>query len=104
MVGAIFIPNFLSNWQEVLRRPELSKPHVIVYSRPGCHLCDEAKEVIRNSGCSDKFTLEEINIESDNELLRKYQYDIPVVLIDGVEAFRHRVNVDEFIKSIKQSV
>ena len=82
----------------------MSKPHVIVYSRPGCHLCDEAKAVMQNAGCSDKFTLEEINIESDDELLRKYKYDIPVVMIDGVEAFRHRVNLDEFRKSIKQSV
>ena len=82
----------------------MSKPHVIVYSRPGCHLCDEAKAVMQNAGCSDDFTLEEINIESDDELLRKYKYDIPVVLIDGVEAFRHRVNLDEFRKSIKQSV
>ena len=80
------------------------KPHVIVYSRPGCHLCDEAKAVMQNAGCSDRFTLEEINIESDEELLRKYKYDIPIVTIDGLEAFRHRVNVDEFRKSIKQSV
>ena len=82
----------------------MSKPHVIVYSRPGCHLCDEAKAVIQNAGCSDNFTLEEINIESDDELLRKYKYDIHVVTIDGVEAFRHRVNVDEFKKSVHQSV
>ena len=74
----------------------MSKPHVIVYSRPGCHLCDEAKAVMQNAGCRDKFTLEEINIESDDELLRKYKYDIPVVVIDGVEAFRHRVDVSRF--------
>jgi glutaredoxin len=74
--------------------------HVIIYSRPGCHLCDEAKMAIQNSGCSDRFTLEEINIESDEVLLRKYKYDIPVMMIDGVEAFRHRVNVDEFIRLI----
>ena len=59
------------------------KPHVIIYSRPGCHLCDEAKAAIQNAGCDDQFTLEEINIESDNELLRKYKYDIPVITIDG---------------------
>ena len=74
----------------------MTKPHVIVYSRPGCHLCDEAKLAILSSGCDDRFTFEEINIESDRELLRKYQYDIPVVAIDGDEAFRHRVDVDQF--------
>lgn len=72
------------------------KPHVIVYSRPRCHLCDEAKTAIENAGISDHFTLEEINIESDPDLRRKYQYDIPVITIDGVECFKHRVNADQF--------
>jgi glutaredoxin len=74
----------------------LSKPHVIVYSRPGCHLCDEAKEAIHFAGCDDKFVLEEINIETSRELLMKYRFDIPVVTIDGEEAFRHRVDSEEF--------
>ena len=76
------------------------KRHVRIYSRPGCHLCDEAKMAIQNAGCSDRFKLEEVNIESDEELLRKYKHDIPVVMIDGVEAFRHRVNLDEFTRLI----
>lgn len=74
----------------------MRKASVVIYSRPGCHLCDEAKAAIENSNCSDHFTLEEINIESDNELLRKYKYDIPVVTIDGEEAFRHRVEPAKF--------
>jgi glutaredoxin len=74
----------------------LRKAHVIVYSRPGCHLCDEAKEAIENSNCSDRYTLEEVNIEFDEELLRQYKYDIPVITIDGQEAFRHRVDPNEF--------
>jgi glutaredoxin len=80
----------------------MSKPHVIIYSRPGCHLCDEAKAAIQNSGCTDQFTLEEVNIESDDELLRKYKYDIPVIAIDGVECFMHRVDPGEFVTRIKR--
>jgi glutaredoxin len=79
----------------------MSKPHVIIYSRPGCHLCDEAKAAIMGAGCSDSFTLEEVNIESDEELLRKYKYDIPVIAIDGVERFIHRVNPSDFIRVIR---
>ena len=79
----------------------MSKPHVEVYSRPGCHLCDEAKDAILKAGCSDQFTLEEVNIESDEELLRKYKYDIPVIMIDGVETFIHRVDPKEFIRVIR---
>jgi len=79
----------------------LTKPHVIVYSRPGCHLCDEAKQAIHSAGCDDQFTFDEINIESDPELLRKYKHDIPVITINAVEAFRHRVNRDEFKRLIQ---
>jgi glutaredoxin len=74
----------------------LHKARVIIYSRPECHLCDEAKAAIENSNCSEHYTLEEVNIESDEGLLKKFKYDIPVVLIDGEEAFRHRVDPDEF--------
>ena len=74
----------------------MSKVHVIIYSRPGCHLCDVAKAAILSAGCSDQFVLEEINIESDEELLKKYKYDIPVIAINGVESFIHRVDPSEF--------
>ncbi len=74
----------------------MSKAHVIVYSRPGCHLCDEAKGAIARAGCANEFELEEINIEMRQDLLLKYRFDIPVVLVNGVEAFRHRVNAERF--------
>ena len=80
----------------------MSKPHVIIYSRPGCHLCDEAKAAILSAGCSDEFVFEEINIESDEELLRKYKYDIPVIAINGVETFIHRVDPGEFRTRIRR--
>lgn len=54
-----------------------------------------------SAGCSDQFTLEEVNIESDEELLRKYKYDIPVIAIDGVETFIHRVAARDFIRVIR---
>ena len=79
-----------------------AKAHVIIYSRPGCHLCDEAKQTIEAAGCVNEYTLEEINIESDPDLLRRYQYDIPVITIDGVEAFRHRLSVDKFRLALAQ--
>ena len=97
MVGGVFIPNLPISWQEVYM-----KPHVIIYSRPGCHLCEEAKTAIHQAGCDDQFTLEEIDIESDDELLRKYKYDIPVVTIDGLEIFIHRVDPKEFRTRIAQ--
>jgi len=73
-----------------------TKAHVVIYSRPGCHLCDEAKQTIEAAQCLGEYTLEEINIESDPDLLRRYQFDIPVITINGVEAFRHRLTSEAF--------
>jgi glutaredoxin len=69
---------------------------VVIYSRPGCHLCEEAKQAIQAAECREEYTLEEINIESDAELLRLYRHDIPVITVDGVEAFRHRLTAEQF--------
>lgn len=78
------------------RQINLPKRQVILYTRPGCHLCEEAKQEMRAASCADEYTLQEINIETDRELLQRYQFDIPVIFIDGVEAFRHRLTSDEF--------
>ena len=81
-----------------------AKVQVSIYSKPGCHLCDEAKEAIRAAGCDDRITLTEINIESDSELMSKYRYDIPVIAINGVEAFMHRIDPTEFRERILKLV
>ena len=73
-----------------------SKAQVIIYSKPGCHLCDEAKQAILAAGCNDQITLTEINIESNPNLMSKYRYDIPVITINGVETFIHRVDPLKF--------
>ena len=58
---------------------------VVVYSRPGCHLCEEAIERIAGlHGEGYRFGLHEVDIESDELLLRRHLERIPVVEIDGV--------------------
>jgi len=52
-------------------------------------------EMIR-AGCPDLYSLEEVNIESDPDILAQYRFEIPVICINGVEAFRHRLRADEF--------
>ena len=59
---------------------------VTLYTRPGCHLCDEAREVILSLRESDpSFELREIDIESDPALHARYLERIPVVEVDGGE-------------------
>ena len=79
----------------------MDKVQVILYTRPGCHLCDEAKHAIEQAGCDSAYDLTEVNIESSEQLLDQYRNDIPVIVIDGEEAFRHQVNAEEF-RQIRQ--
>lgn len=79
------------------------KPHVIFYTKPGCHLCDKAKAEIVRAGCEQLYTFEEVNILSDAELTRRYSWDIPVVLIDGTHAFKHHLTAEEFRSAIQMN-
>jgi glutaredoxin len=78
----------------------MKKNRVTIYSRPGCHLCEEAKAVIAASGCD--MEIEEIDIDQHPSLYERYKYDIPVILINGVKAFKHRVDEREFIKKFRR--
>jgi glutaredoxin len=61
-----------------------SRPTVILYGRPDCHLCDEARAGLEQLGRDGvAFDLEEVDIESDVVLLRRYLERIPVVEVDG---------------------
>lgn len=60
---------------------------VVVYSRPGCHLCEAAIEgLVALHGEGYRFALHEVDIESDELLLRRHLERIPVVEVDGVVA------------------
>jgi glutaredoxin len=57
---------------------------VTLYTRPGCHLCDEARQAILGlRGELPPFELREVNIEQDEDLLARYLERIPVVAVDG---------------------
>jgi 4a-hydroxytetrahydrobiopterin dehydratase len=72
---------------------------VKLYTRRDCPLCDKAKEAIRASGV--EVELQEVDIDDDPALRRRYTDDVPVVVIDGVEAFRHRVDPRAFAEWVR---
>ena len=79
------------------------KAHVRLYTRPGCHLCEEAKEEMLAADCADQYILEEINIDTDPALLERYGDEIPVITINGIKAFKYRLSAAEFKKAVKRS-
>jgi glutaredoxin len=99
---AIFILFFIILWQVHFKSEKLrssmidTRARIILYTKPGCHLCEVMREQIHAAGCEDEYTLEEVNIESDPELFVRYRTEIPVLTINGVEAFRHRLDARKF--------
>lgn len=71
------------------------KIFVEIYSKPGCHLCDEAKDVIGEVKHLFNLEIKEVNIEGDEELFEKYQFDIPVIFINGRKAFKYRMDAGQ---------
>jgi glutaredoxin len=64
---------------------------VTIYSRPGCHLCDELKAVVKQVGATIPLAIEEIDISADPELERLYGLEIPVLFVAGKKLAKYRV-------------
>ncbi len=71
------------------QRPDL---RVVVYSRPGCHLCDDAWEMLTELRKKHGFTLETTNIDEDERLRALHGEWVPVVEINGRIRFRGKIN------------
>ena len=71
------------------------RPMVRLYSRPGCHLCDEARAEILSVRERVPFAFEEVDISGSHALELEYGIRIPVVEIDGAERFEIAVDATE---------
>jgi glutaredoxin len=67
---------------------------VTLYHAAGCHLCESASRVLAQVRAEIPFELEEVDITGDEELEARYRERIPVVLVDGEEAFTYFVTPD----------
>lgn len=67
---------------------------VVLYSRPGCHLCDVARETILSQRERLGFEFNEVDIQGDDDLELGYGIRIPVVEVDGEEAFEVTVDAE----------
>lgn len=65
---------------------------VVLYTRAGCHLCDDAREELERAGRRYRLVVQVVDVDSDPELVRSYGLEVPVVTIDGRVRFRGRVN------------
>jgi glutaredoxin len=76
---------------------------VTLYARPGCHLCEEAKAAIAPVLREFGTVLHEVNIQNDPVLEERYGWDIPVIFIGPHKAAKHRVNVEQFQRQLREA-
>lgn len=80
----------------------IAKPHVTLYTKPGCHLCEEARQEMSAAGIPGEYTFEEVNIEEDEAAYERYKFEIPVIEINGRKAFKYRLTAEEFKRRIRR--
>jgi glutaredoxin len=69
----------------------VSTVRITVYSRPGCHLCEEMRNVAAAVAAETGATFDELDVDADPAIAARYDLEVPVLCIDGVKAFSIRV-------------
>jgi len=93
----------VSQSPEDLRLAECGPRDITLYTRPGCHLCEEAKAAIAPLLREFSASLHEVNIDEDPVLKGRYGWDVPVIFIGTHKAAKHRVDVVQFRRQLEDA-
>jgi glutaredoxin len=77
---------------------------VTLYTRPGCHLCEEAKSQIAPLLRAAGITLQEVNIDDDPALRAQYDFDVPVIFLGARKVAKHRVDLRQFRRQLDEAL
>ena len=77
-------------------------PLLTIYSRPGCHLCDEMKAVVAAVARTTALRIQEIDISGDADLEARYGLEIPVLLVDGKKAAKYRITAGDLRRVLER--
>ena len=78
---------------------EVALPRVTFYTKAGCHLCDEAREMLDEIAAQKEYELTEIDIRTNPDIFEMYRYRIPVILIDETIVAEGRIEYDELVSA-----
>jgi glutaredoxin len=93
----------MSEHSEDLRLGASGPRDVTLYSRPGCHLCEEAKTAIAPLVREFQAVLHEVNVDDDPLLKERYGWDVPVLFIGRHKAAKHRVDLAQFRRQLQEA-
>ena len=72
----------------------MSTPRITLYTRPGCHLCDDARAVVERVCADLGESFEEVDITTDDDLADRFGEDVPVTFVDGEQLSLWFVDAD----------
>ena len=72
-----------------------------LYSRPGCHLCDDMNAIVDRVARSVPLNVDIVDISTDPQLEARYGVEIPVLLIEGKKAAKYRVSEEELLRMLE---
>lgn len=78
-------------------------PTLTLYTRTGCHLCDEMKAVVQAVSRRVPLTVQEIDVASDRELEDRYGHEVPVLLVDGRKVAKYRITEERLLRLVSRS-
>jgi glutaredoxin len=81
----------------------VSLPKVILYSKAGCHLCDEARDMLDEIATQVPYDLTEIDIRKDPQLFELYRYRIPVILLNETVIAEGRIDYNSLANAFDAS-
>ncbi len=78
-----------------------SRPQVTFYTKAGCHLCEDARDMLDEIAADKEYDLHEIDIRSDLALFELYRYRIPVIIIDETHVLEGRIEYSDLIEAFE---
>lgn len=75
---------------------------VVVYGKPGCHLCDDVRETLAEAAAALDLVVTTVDITTDPGLWARYRYDIPVVTCEDREVGRGRIAEAELLAALRR--
>ena len=84
-------------------KPPTEPLEVTLYTRPGCHLCDEAKLQIAPLLAEFGVRLREVNIDANPESRERYNADVPVIFLADRKIAKHRVDPNQFRRQLLEA-
>ncbi len=76
-----------------------SRPQVTFYTKAGCHLCEEARDMLDDIAAQIEYDLREIDIRSDPALFAEYRYRIPVIIVNATHSIEGRIEYSDLVRA-----